>query len=459
VDALFRGKLMAISGHLGAFSVRFQGRHGLVGHIAGNSLECFDMILDLCSPPHLTAEVTPLGYYAPDNRSRSLEQALGELPALLGRTEKPRYYHYDSSICAHIRKGVVGCVRCIEHCPAKAICSTESKLQIDPYLCQGCGVCASVCPSGAVRYNNPAPAVTLGRIRTVLATFSRRAGAGAVIMLHEDEPIVELAPWVLPIQAGPLAAQGLEIWLATLAYGAAQVLLLPAANTSTSARGAIDLQHEHAQAILAGMGYEADRIHMLETGIKPQQPRFAPVRPASFTPLNEKRKTLDLALHHLVAEAPSATEGITLSAGAFLGTVEVNDKRCTLCMACATLCPARALRAGHQQVPRLSFVEAPCLQCGLCANACPEHAIRLVPRLLYDRATREQLRVLYEETPFRCLRCQKAYTTLSTVERLTAQLRDHPMFQGEAMDRLRMCEDCRAASIVADAFIVKPDKN
>jgi hypothetical protein len=56
--------------------------------------------------------------------------------------------------------------------------------------------------------------------------------------------------------------------------------------------------------------------------------------------------------------------------------------------------------------------------------------------------------VLHEEAPFLCVRCGKAFATRSTIERITAKLKQHPMFQGAALQRIRMCEDCRVIDMM-----------
>ena len=56
--------------------------------------------------------------------------------------------------------------------------------------------------------------------------------------------------------------------------------------------------------------------------------------------------------------------------------------------------------------------------------------------------------MLNEEEPFECVRCGKPFGVASTVEQMLAKLADHPMFADNpaALDRIRMCEDCRVAA-------------
>jgi ferredoxin len=116
-------------------------------------------------------------------------------------------------------------------------------------------------------------------------------------------------------------------------------------------------------------------------------------------------------------------------------------------MACVSQCPGRALESG-QDVPQLRFIEQNCVQCAMCSRTCPEQAITIGPRYLFDPEQRRQRRLLNEDEPFRCTECGKVFATRSVIRRTTERLRDHPMFRGHALKRLKMCEDCR----VRDAF-------
>jgi ferredoxin len=165
----------------------------------------------------------------------------------------------------------------------------------------------------------------------------------------------------------------------------------------------------------------------------------------------EKRATLELALDHLVQDSARFTprpEQIALPTASPLGTIAVNRDTCTLCLSCVSACPASALQDNPDR-PQLRFIEKNCVQCGLCVTTCPEDAITLQPRLwLADQ--RKQLRVLNEAQPYACIRCNKPFGTLKGVEVMLAKLSGHAMFQGEALERLKMCGDCRVVDIYSN---------
>ena len=65
---------LSLRGHLGAFHLRLPGD----GSQSGRDEAPFDLVLDLGSPPLLTAEVPPPGYLAPGADPVRLERALNE---------------------------------------------------------------------------------------------------------------------------------------------------------------------------------------------------------------------------------------------------------------------------------------------------------------------------------------------------------------------------------------------
>jgi len=118
-----------------------------------------------------------------------------------------------------------------------------------------------------------------------------------------------------------------------------------------------------------------------------------------------------------------------------------------MCLACVGSCPEGAI-LDNQEAPQLSFIEAKCVQCGLCAATCPEHAITLTPRLSLAPEAR-QPRVVNEAVICKCIGCGKPLGTEKMVANMLAKLAGHSMFAAPgALDRLRMCADCRVVDLM-----------
>jgi ferredoxin len=257
-----------------------------------------------------------------------------------------------------------------------------------------------------------------------------------------------------------VASVGIDVWLAAVAYGAVDVVVLATGCEAPQYLDAIAEQMTYAQAILDGLGYSAIQLHLLRAchaaELDRELQRFAATAggaagqgamlpAAAFHVAASKRETLDFSITHLARHAPTPQDCIALPQGAPFGAIEIDTGKCTLCMACVGACPESAL-SDNPSLPQLRFTESNCVQCGLCVRTCPEQALSLQPRLALG-ATAKQARVINEAQPYHCIRCQKPFATLQMVENMVSKLAGHGAFSGNP-DRLRMCPDCRVIDMM-----------
>jgi ferredoxin len=442
LETLKKDEPMSINGALGNFEIQ-----------TGQQVYKADMVLDISPQPVLRMALKPPGYLTA-NDGDNFEGIKEELGALIGVFDKPRYFDYDTSLCAHGRSGNQGCTRCIDACPAQAISSLGELIEVNAYRCHGGGICATVCPSGAITYAYPTPGDLSEHVRALILAYTK-AGAGApgiaFVSEEQQQRVQQAMPGALVICVEEVASVGPEIWLAALAWGARNVLLFDLDGMPKSARQALDLHIEMVATILQAMQYPraavsvlSDLNDLISTGVMPE------IETATNAALDQKRQAFYMALDHLVEQAENVKPMVSLPAGSIFGEATVHPDSCTLCMSCVSACPGNALQAGGEN-PQLGFVEANCLQCGTCTSTCPEDAITITPRLLLDRTARATPRILYAESPFHCISCGKAFATSSGITTILSKLAFHPMFTDDrALSRLKMCSDCRVKDMMED---------
>jgi ferredoxin len=453
IACLDRCSAIVVEGHLGAFRITADGAGQPVSLV-------FDMVLDLQAVPAISLPIPPIGYFAPRGDSAKLDQALRRLDEMVGEFDKPKFFEYKPDLCAHGASRIEGCRTCIDACGTGAIRSAGDRIEVDPYHCQGCGECATVCPSGAMNYAYPRRKDSLNRLRRMLNAWFEASGETPELLLHDSAEgaawmarhEAELPGWVLPCELEALGAAGMDFWLAALAYGCHRVTLLAAGELTALTQRALAEQMGYAGEILGGLGYPANLIRLVQVEedrkpfvFDPLSQREREFKAARFAADEDKRAVIRLAVEHLFQQAFEQPDSATLSAGAPFGEIRVDKERCTLCLACVSTCPERALADGHD-LPQLKFIEANCVQCGLCQKACPEQAIELAPRYLFDAQAARQPRLLKEEAAFRCVECGKPFATAAMIRAITERLQHHPMFQGPNLRRLLMCEECRVKS-------------
>jgi ferredoxin len=440
--------------------------------------EAFDLVLDLGRQPLLALHAPPQGYLALQMSAGiatpGLLPLVVKLRDMVGEFEKPKFFAYKQKLCAHSRNETVGCHACVDICSAGAVSSQKERQQIvvNPNLCIGCGACTTVCPTGALTYAYPRASEQGVRIKTLLGTYAKAGGRQPTLLFHSqgsgqqaiealgraaqlDKAVHGVPASVIPQALWHTASLGLDIWLSAIAFGASQVVVLVTDEEAPAYLAGLAEQMTVAQAVMNGLGYTGVHFHLIHAGgdLDAELQKLAGNRPllpalaARFAVAQEKRSTLDMALDHLMSQAPAALpEAIELPAkGSPFGSLLVNKDACTLCLSCVSACPSSALQDNPER-PQLRFIEKNCVQCGLCATTCPEDAITLEPRLLLT-PQRKEARVLNESQPYQCIRCSKPFGTLKAIESMLGKLAGHAMFQGAAADRLKMCGDCRVIDI------------
>lgn len=453
--AVFTVPDLTVTGYLGEYSATVGEAATQTNLAVSVFLEsgAFDLVLDLSESPVVSASLPPLGYFTAANEIE-LQAAISAMPDLIGEFEKPKYFAYNASVCAHSRSQLSGCNACLDVCATNAISTKGEGIEVDPYLCQGCGSCATVCPSGAMTYAYPKPDNAIERSRSMLA----EGGQQALLLYTEDQQeLVDGAgtlQGVLPLLVEEVSAFGMDYWASMLCAGVHSILLLTDDDMLEQSRQAIDTQATIFHELLAGLGVTGTVVQ----AISPTQldsidvstllhEELSGMPTSNFSTHNNKRQTIRMAMDVLSENLSPQAPIIEMKKPAPFGVIAVDQTKCTLCMACVSTCPAKALLDG-QDTPALRMIEANCLQCGLCESACPESAITLSPQYTYDSIEARKTISLHEEEPFNCIRCQKPFATAGIIQSMFAKLEGHWMFKDDAAKRrLKMCEDCRVKDI------------
>ncbi|QIL84434.1 4Fe-4S binding protein [Vibrio sp. HDW18] len=460
---LYYADTLEISGFLGAFTVNVEN-HGKRINLAQAALaaNCFDLVLDMSLNGLMREEVPVPGYFPVGRGYPTLADALEQIPTLIGTFDKPKYFRLDTDLCAHSSRGVKGCQRCVDACPAGALSSegsdqTGHRIQINPYLCQGVGTCATACPTEAIHYALPNPTDTQKFIERLLANYHQAAGEKPIVLIcssrHKSYNVMALKVLpdnVIPVVVEELPSVGIDSWFAALVNGATQVLFAASHHMPPTIQRILNQEVSMAQSLLTHLGLAKETIDIvylesLREGMPVlcEQPLGLHLgdlvgnkRERLFTALDGLAKTLD---------APLSVQPLSLNAP--YGTIACQTSDCTLCMSCVAVCPTAALHPAGDS-PALRFIEQECVQCGLCVKACPQQALSTTAQLNWNPTARQSVVTLHQEEPALCLRCHKPFAPQSMISLLQNKLHGHSHFaHPAALNRIAMCEDCRVIDL------------
>lgn len=452
-----------ISGYLGSFDVLVQN-HGVTTSLSKVAIgkDSFDIILDMSLNGVMTEEVPVPGYFPVGRGYPKLADALEQIPNLVGTFDKPKYFRLDTDLCAHSSRGVKGCERCVDACPAGALSSegsdkTGHRIEINPYLCQGVGTCATACPTEAIHYALPTPKETQKFIERLLKNYFQAGGEKPVVLIcsseHESYNLMALKALpenVIPVTVDELPSIGIDTWFAALTNGSTQVLFAASRRMPKTIQRILEQEVATAQTLLSQLGLAKETINILYLeSLREGAPSL--ITDDLQLRLGElegnKRARLFTSLDALAEQFNIEKVAKPLEASSVYGAIECSTKDCTLCMGCVAVCPTRALH--HEgDIPGIKFVEQDCVQCGLCIKACPENALTSVKQMNWDKAARQSAITLHQEEPAKCLRCHKPFAPQSMITMLQNKLQGHSHFAtAEALNRIAMCEDCRVIDV------------
>ena len=349
-------------------------------------------------------------------------------------------------------------------CPFGAIESVNRKISVDHYLCQGCGGCALVCPPGAIRLLEPSREGILKALKESLDIRTAQAGVPAALLISDAYQQAAEGISGLPVhfKVEQIGHVGLDVILAAFVYGARGVEVACRPQNPPGIRKAVELEIQTAGVILRVIGLPGDsvRFTVFDGAVVSEEAAHGPAEigasdnhafapTALFTPGEDQRALVRRAAQHLYDGSGCNEPRLSLPDGSHFGAVTVDAEACTLCRACATVCPSGALSASAD-VLRLTFRESRCHQCGFCEETCPEGAIRLLPRLLCDPGAIEAPMVLHEAESFHCVSCGAPFASPAMIKRMENKLTGHWMYANERqLRRLQMCRTCRTRDALA----------
>ncbi len=421
---------ISVQGYLGDFC--------LTARVNGKEFKSnYDVIVDLKNNGEGNNKLDPPGYI----RSRYDKNIMVVLSEWVGVFEKKKYFNYIKELCARNSSISAGCTRCLSVCGADAITLDKdgSYVEINPYLCQGCGDCSGVCPTGAISFEAFDRVYLLQKIKNGLR--KKR-----ILLFSEaefDDDMV-LPGYIQKINVNPIGVIGLDILFSSFAYGAKELLIHKYKGLIKQSIENLSSHMEVTNEVMSILGFKKKVRWITDNEIKTyktaNEDQFYSA--AQYDAVKDKRQSLSMALSYLIKTAPVKKGRMVLTRNSPFGIIKIDADKCTMCSACVSLCPTNALEANHLR-PEITIIEDDCVQCAVCEIGCPEQAIRLIPSIKAGAMDLHEKIVLVSDEICLCNECGKPFASKKMLDSIVDKISRHPYFSNRSRNLLFLCDECR----------------
>lgn len=347
----------------------------------------------------------------------------------------------EPSLCHHHSGLGTGCTLCHDACQYGAV-SLRSGVAIDPLLCEECGDCVSVCPTGVLQYERftdysfinyfsqielPYTTVILGDTDNLHQFWWRHRGErfDNTFFLASDR--VEFFT--------------LFHFLYLYSQGVSRIVVV---QTSGIAGKAMLREAQLANIILTALFSCESPVVVVEKLDSEVLKKTVSHALSTFYVMPEwqnRRVALKGVLEYLL-QLSGKTPGFKGNRQTPFATISCDTKLCTQCMSCINVCKIKSMSTDETEM-KLSHLAALCIGCGLCVHICPENALQISNAFQFTQDFFIP-RTLAIGDPMSCKKCGKVFGTRKSFDRVMSILASK-----ESVDtsHFEYCDTCRVVRL------------
>ncbi|MGL1932576.1 MAG: 4Fe-4S binding protein [Desulfotalea sp.] len=347
----------------------------------------------------------------------------------------------NKDLCQYNQKLNLGCNLCFESCRHGAI-SLNDGVGINPLVCEECGDCVAVCPTGALQYERFTDSSSTKYFQTIEPLLRDK------VVIGSDEDMHKFW-WLNSDQSYEncffFATEKPEfLTLTTLLFmyakGSRDIVIVKSDDEGHILNRNVKLANTILQAIfsVASPITLVSKLSAEDLEVKNEGDSLPKFSGQEF--INRRELQSDV-LSHLLAES-EATPGFKGNAQTSFATIDCDNDKCTQCMSCINVCKIKAMKADDDEMS-ISHKSSLCVACGLCVSVCPEDALTISRNWQFKNDFFQEKTMAMGE-PMACVKCGKVFGTRKSYERVMNILKAK-----ESVDtsHFEYCDECRVVRI------------
>jgi ferredoxin len=330
----------------------------------------------------------------------------------------------DVAQCVHTSNKFATCKACVEVCPVKTICISDSQISFTPSECIGCGGCLAACPTDAYSLDDFTPLHYLfsfleeqqncftckGTQLPCIAALSVEELL-SVALLSQEDITLDVAPCgecgIADVNL-PLIHQRaqevnflLEALMQTKRLHVRELDLTTESKTDGISRRKL-LSKEGAKKLL-GLKEELNNVvESQETTPKVHQVTSADIAKIKTKNIPDRRSLLMMAMKR--AEVPEMFHTIAIEDISFISQKDLDETTCTNCQMCYRICPTGAL-SSDARGSVINFNPLACVACHSCHDVCEPDALTLRKSFALENFFEPKVETLVRFDMRRCDEC------------------------------------------------------
>lgn len=353
---------------------------------------------------------------------------------------------FQKSLCGVL---INSCPYCVDSCPYNAVTKQESNIIISDETCVRCGACCVSCPTGALQLPDLTDNQMIAILEHIVSKESKINNTLLIFTCNQsNENITNLPQDVVIIQIPCISVLGFTHAMLSASYGIDIIALCPnnlckQKETLQFTRAEISLANNILQESNTTFStvklIEAEKIENISNILNEilKQPVNLQKSPSIKT--ISKRLLLISMLSELV---PTIDKTFEQKISPFFD-IDIDDKLCTMCDACSSICPADALKSIPTELSLdLTFRPRKCVGCYACEKVCPEICLKIKGRLVPKNIVEDKKDIKINDLILKCKKCGEPIGSSKKNKKIEKILA--PSSNTTLLDALYLCTKCKS---------------